>query len=362
MTQAQPSSASCLHCRDFSGPDTHATKFPHESVPSIDWLASQLTAPFTSLTDKARAIFTWLHHNVSYDVVAFFNNAVKPSTPASTLSTGLAVCEGYAALFTAIAAKAGLESLVVGGHGKGYGFSTLPPGAPIPPQSHNHAWNAVKIDNGEWKLIDCCWGAGAVNGKGQPYNKSFTPSFFTMPNIEFGTRHFPQNKSHFFRPDGRNPTWEDYIIGESRTGPPLNTFAGVSGKEGLAESKILPRNLHIPVSPAAHPTPTIRFQLEKVCEHWQPERNGPGKPYPYVLCINGSDGQHDEQLVFDTNGMFWWCDVEPARLGKPGQTVSAMAITKVDGGSARGVSPGEWRGMMGKVGWRVEGVASWELV
>ncbi len=60
--------------------------------------------------------------------------------------------------------------------------------------------------------------------------------------------------------------------------------------------------------------------------------------------------------------MFWWCDVEPARLGKPGQTVSAMAITKVDGGSARGVSPGEWRGMMGKVGWRVEGVASWELV
>lgn len=54
--------------------------------------------------------------------------------------------------------------------------------------------------------------------------------------------------------------------------------------------------------------------------------------------------------------------MEPARLGKPGQTVSAMAITKVDGGSARGVSPGEWRGMMGRVGWRVEGVASWELV
>lgn len=220
----------------------------------------------------------------------------------------------------------------------------------------------MKIDNGEWKLIDCCWGAGNVNGKGQPYNKSFTPSFFTISNIEFGTRHFPQNKSHFFRSDGRNPTWEQYIIGESRTGPPLNTFAGISDKEGLAESKILPRHLHIPVSPAVHPTPTIRFQLEKVCEHWLPERNGPGKPYPYVLCIHGIDGRQDEQLVFDTNDNFWWCDVEPVRLGKPGQTVSVMAITTINGESARGVSPGEWRGMVRRVGWGGGGVANWLLV
>ena len=88
-------------------------------MPSLDWLAGQLTDPFPSLTDKARAIFTWLHHNIDYNVEAFFNNNVRSSTPASTLDSGLAVCEGYAALFTAIATKAGLQSVVVSGYGKG---------------------------------------------------------------------------------------------------------------------------------------------------------------------------------------------------------------------------------------------------
>jgi hypothetical protein len=111
----------CLKCRDFSGPDNHAARFPRQSIPSTDitWLGHQLCDPFSSATDKARAIFTWLHHNVEYDVVAFFSKNLQPSTPNSTLRTGLAVCEGYAALFTSLATAAGLESVVVGGHGKG---------------------------------------------------------------------------------------------------------------------------------------------------------------------------------------------------------------------------------------------------
>jgi transglutaminase/protease-like cytokinesis protein 3 len=44
---------------------------------------------------------------------------VKGSTPADTIRTGLAVCEGYAALFTAMATAVNVESVVVGGHGKG---------------------------------------------------------------------------------------------------------------------------------------------------------------------------------------------------------------------------------------------------
>ena len=118
-TPSISSSITCLKCRDFSGPDNHAAKFPRQSVPSLDWLAVQLTDPFPSPTDKARSIFTWLHHNVDYDVAAFFGNCVQPSTPASTLSTGLAVCEGYAGLFTVLAVKAGLEAITIGGHGKG---------------------------------------------------------------------------------------------------------------------------------------------------------------------------------------------------------------------------------------------------
>ena len=185
--------AMCLHCRDFSGPDNHAARFPRESLPSQDiaWLAQQLTAPFPSHTDKARAIFTWLHHNVAYDTVSFFNNNVKPSTPQSTLTSGLAVCEGYAGLFAALAMKVGLEAYVVSGHGKGFGYSALNPGDPLPPYSAGHAWSVVKIDGGQWKLVDCCWGAGVVQGKGQPYKKRFAPERFTQSNEDFGLDHFP---------------------------------------------------------------------------------------------------------------------------------------------------------------------------
>jgi hypothetical protein len=114
--------ASCLMCRDFSAPDQHASRFPKDSIPFMDpaWLGRELAQPFESQTDKARAIFTWLHHNVDYDVVGFHDKGNRPHKyPVDTMRTGLAVCQGYAELFEAMATAAGLEAVVVGGHGKG---------------------------------------------------------------------------------------------------------------------------------------------------------------------------------------------------------------------------------------------------
>lgn len=360
VPSSQPSTTSCLICRDFSSPDTHASKFPRHNVPSLDWLAAQLTAPIPSLTDKARALFTWLHDNVAYDTVAFFNNAVKPSTPANTLQTGLAVCEGYAGLFTALASKAGLESVVVGGHGKGFGHSALVPGSPIPPESSNHAWNAVKIDNGEWKLIDCCWGAGNISGKGQPYNKQFTPCYFTMSNNDFGLRHFPSNKAQFYRTDGRAQiSWEEYIVGPDPSGAELLTiYSGVAEKEGIAETSFLPKHLKLPVKSAD----MIRFQFSRVCPHWDPLRNGAGKPYVFFLSIHGVDGREDGFVPFETNGGSWWADVEARRLGARGQSVSLYTCETVQGQSGRGLSVAEFKQAKGRKAMGFGGVAKWELI
>lgn len=81
----------CLICRDFSGPDNHAARFPRQQLPSSDigWLAHQLCAPFSSATDKARAIFTWLHHNIDYDVKNFFAGTIQSSTPEKTITSGM---------------------------------------------------------------------------------------------------------------------------------------------------------------------------------------------------------------------------------------------------------------------------------
>ncbi len=354
---------SCLKCRDFSGPDKHAALFPRQSVPSLDWLASQLATPFPSHTDKARAIFTWLHHNVAYDVVSFFNNDIKPSTPASTLSTGLAVCEGYAGLFTALAIKAGLESIVITGHGMGFGLAPVPDGLPLPPESSNHAWNVVKIDNGEWKLIDACWGAGHIGGKGKPYTKHFNPSFFTMDNNEFGLRHFPTDTNQFFRIDGRpRISWAEYIVGDPG-GERAQVYTAATTEHFLKETSFLPRYKQVSVDPRQYPSSTIRFQFEKVCEHFDFERNGNGKSYCFVLIVHNQDGmKKDDYIPFETNDQFWWLDVRPEFLGVPGESIMLGNVETINGKDARGLTKQEYLAKKGKVASSFGGVASWDLV
>ncbi|KAK5136974.1 hypothetical protein LTR08_001481 [Meristemomyces frigidus] len=347
----------CLHCRDFSGPDNHAARFPRQSLPSSDvgYLANQLTAPFPSQTDKARAIFTWLHHNVSYDTKAFFSGNVRPSTPQSTLASGLAVCEGYAGLFAALALKAGLESYVVAGHGKGYGYSPLKPGEAIPAFNAGHAWNAVKIDSGKWKLIDPCWGAGSVDNN--LYKQRFAPERFTQSNEDFGLDHYPEDSKKQFRSDGRVVAWEEYYVGEKK-GSGAVFYTGYTTSEGIAEPSFRPAGNPIVL---AQQGPTVRFSFQKICPHWDPSRNGKGAYCLYTLAIENLQGSPKNHVPFETNGEVWWCDVPLADLGRQGQTVSASAVTSFRDRDGRGLTAKEyeeWRGRC-TLGWA--GVAKWTL-
>ncbi|CAG8361219.1 unnamed protein product [Penicillium salamii] len=364
----------CLVCRDFSGPDNHAARYPRASLPTQDmaWLANELTAPFSSLTDKARAIFTWLHHNVMYDTHAFFNNCVKPSTPASTLATGLAVCEGYAGLFAALATHAGLEAVVVGGHGKGFGHVALGPGASVPPYAGNHAWNAVKIDCGRWKLIDSCWGAGAIEGAGQPYKQRFEPAMFSIPNEEFGLKHFPENRRHFYREDGRpDLTWEEYVLTDPDRPNGVESLKVYSDADTrtIGRKTFHPQGLHISVS-----TPgAMRFQFGLLCPHWTLAHHSHIQHAGlFLLMIHGVDGRKDDRLPFTRvpgsgpsgGGEFWFVDVPDARmLGAPGQKLQLAVLTSFgDRKDASGVTAQEFQEKVGRVGMAWAYVAEWELV
>ncbi|KIY04164.1 uncharacterized protein Z520_00856 [Fonsecaea multimorphosa CBS 102226] len=364
-------SSVCLVCRDFSGPDHQATLFPRTQVTSLQALAHQLTSPFPSPTDKARAIFTWLHHNIAYDVVSFFNNNVRGSTPQSTLQSGLAVCEGYAALFTNLATYAGLESVVISGHGKGYGFNPLPPGAPLPPYNAGHAWNAVKIDNGEWKLIDTCWGAGYVQGAGRPYVAKFNPDFFTMSNEEFAVKHFPGNKDQFFLPGGRRMSWEEYIVIDPACWPDMvegpTIFTNATEDYSIGEKTVYPRARKINVRQPDN----VRFQFGLRCAHWtleQHTRKGP--PPVFIVSINGVDGRDKDLVPMDyypgpmgQGGDMWVVDIPARQLGAPGQTITLFAVTTFGNRQdARGLTVMEFREGKGRVGMGFTGVAAWDLV
>lgn len=370
-SMSQTNSISCLTCRDFSAPDHYATLFPRSQVTSLPQLAQQLTSPFPSLTDKARAIFTWLHHNVRYDVDSFFAGNVRPSTPQSTLQSGLAVCEGYAALFTNLATHAGLESVVISGHGKGYGYTPLVPGSPIPPYNAGHAWNAVRIDDGEWKLLDACWGAGHVEGKGQPYIAKFTPQYFTMSNEEFGIKHFPGNKDMFFLPEGRRMSWEEYIQINPASWPlqvEAPTIFTSSADYGVGERTVMPRSRKISPKQGG----VIRFQFSLHCPHWTVEgHTKKGPPPVFIVATHGVDGRNKDFVPLEHirgqnpggGGDFWYCDIDARELGATGQTITLFAITSFgDRQNTRGLTVREFKEGKGRVGMGFQGVAAWDLV
>lgn len=361
-----------MKCRDFSGPDHVAAQFPISRLPRRDpvgYLGHNLCDEFESETDKARAIFTWCHHNIAYDVDGFFGGCIpRGQSLEERIFSGKAVCEGYAKVYEALALAAGLECVVVTGHGKGFGFNTVRPGDPIPPANPTgHAWNAVRIDGGDWKLLDACWGAGNVCDKrAERYEKKFSPEMFTMDNETFGERHFPENPRHFFREDGRVPTWGDYVV-EKMSADPVILYSN-GPKQFIAKESMEPASQEIEVS-RGDPNERIEFRLGRSCRHWTMDVGGEGlRPYPMMLKSVSPDGQkrgNADNEMFDVEfdePLWFWADVPRRRLGRPGDMLFCYAITTMDGRDLRGATMADYRARMGRCSMSMQAICSWKLV
>lgn len=330
----------CIKCHDFSVVDAHASQFPRAYVRSLEDLARDLTSPFAYETEKARAIFTWMHHNISYDAPSFFAGTVRPATPQSTLSSGLAVCDGYAGLYIELAEKAGLQAYKVSGHGKGFGYQALAPGEGVPKISTNHAWNCVLMD-GEWRLIDATWGAGFLNGGGS-YEQRFDAAWFTSTPAEFAMRHFPTDPTYqlIADEDGGPISWEDYIL--SPEGPTVyNDFHRLKFFVGFLQpaSAVINRG-----------QPTI-FTLFKHCEHMS---NHDSDNYVYVLIAPGIR----EPVPLEPNAEGGWSLVH--RIYDDNE-VSLMFVSTIDGQDAKGVGVRGFKAAVGRKAMSFGGLARWKV-
>jgi len=168
---------------EFAAIDAHALAAPTSVANSVPALAAYLTKPARDEREMARAIFRWITHYVAYDLSAegySFN-------PNLVLSRRRAVCAGYAVLFEALAEAAGMKAEIVCGNSKKF-----KPGATEAAGDWvNHCWNAVQID-GQWRLVDCCWGAGHCDEGGQ-FVRSFSPHYFLTASEVFVFDHFPSD-------------------------------------------------------------------------------------------------------------------------------------------------------------------------
>lgn len=141
-----------------------AVQFPEgETLPSLqDKFLSGISTAVTqikknlpanaSTRDTVKAIHDWLCENSSYndsqtsshkkesDPVAFAYLAAHSAYSAIIPSDAYEpVCEGYAGAFQVLCEEFGIEAICVYGNAQGIG---------------NHTWNYVKLDDGQWYLVD----------------------------------------------------------------------------------------------------------------------------------------------------------------------------------------------------------------
>ncbi|MGM0881967.1 MAG: transglutaminase domain-containing protein [Bacillota bacterium] len=125
------------------------------AVPAeIEKAALYVTKDALTNEEKARKLYDWLGTRIAYDYDKARNyeqyGIWKEQTPPQTFDTRKGVCIDIARLYSVMARSAGLEVRVVTGMGAdgrgGYG---------------PHAWNEVKIDEGDsgWIPLDATWAA-----------------------------------------------------------------------------------------------------------------------------------------------------------------------------------------------------------
>ncbi|MGY6528362.1 MAG: transglutaminase domain-containing protein [Cyanobacterium sp.] len=155
---------------------------------STSELASLLSQYATTDEEKARIIYSWITHNIAYDVVSlntFMNYNIYPDVSVRTvLNTRETICSGYANLYQQLAQNMGLRSVIIIGYAKGFDYA-------VGNDSNvNHAWNGVQID-GKWFLLDPTWGAGTINDN--RFEKNFNDFYFATNPQHFIYTHFPEN-------------------------------------------------------------------------------------------------------------------------------------------------------------------------
>jgi len=192
--------------QDYSKVDNTVNLY-QKSYSNPEKLAEQINTDFTSETDKARAIFTWIGSNIKYDLREFNSggNAIAFSYSSEdekirkemkfrydlankTLRTKKGVCQGYTALFHVLCDLTKIKCIDIPGTSKTHlaHIGKLP-------MASDHVWNAVKIGD-DWKLIDVTWASGAVNTQSGKFIPQFNDAyFFASPEIMF-LNHFPDDR------------------------------------------------------------------------------------------------------------------------------------------------------------------------
>ena len=167
---------------NFSKIDKYSKTVP-DSITDYKEIAHYLTDNLETDTEKVRAIYIWITHNIRYDMnrvkVVSYESYHPNKIIKESLSKRKGVCYHYAMLFSAMSEAAGLEMFSIFGYTKD-SLNRV--------SASSHAWNAVKIDS-SYYLIDATWSAGYV--RNFEYFHKFRDYYFLIPPKQFIKTHIP---------------------------------------------------------------------------------------------------------------------------------------------------------------------------
>ena len=172
---------------------------------------------------KVQAIYNWITKNVRYDYAHLNDSTYKLQYTAYAAAINkTAVCQGYANLFYRLANDAGIDCRIITGTADG-GNGVWGP----------HAWNIVKMDDGNYYCLDATWDEGRSS---YSYFLKGTAAFNKDHLVDTGEKatyfwsQYPVSNTDFAPDAPAIPAAPRVTIGNSSaSGKPQLTWSAVSG-------------------------------------------------------------------------------------------------------------------------------------
>ncbi|HET7119519.1 MAG TPA: transglutaminase domain-containing protein [Hanamia sp.] len=161
--------------------DRIALAIPASQTNTTKDIADYIKAHFDTDGKRVRAIYTWVTNNIKYDKDSIHRVILDEDNEERVtyaLKRRRGVCENFAAIFTDICIKAGINSYTIEGYSRQNGSIDRSP----------HVWCAAFI-NSQWFLYDPTWDAGFIS-RGFFVNQIQT-NFFQVSPSNFIYTHLP---------------------------------------------------------------------------------------------------------------------------------------------------------------------------
>jgi len=178
--------------RDFKAIDAYVKSLGALESMSMGTINNVVSNKFTDKMDKARAIYYWVAHNITFDVKSARNSNKLKNTTADVLLTRKATAIGFVNLFQDMCSSADIRCLSVDGFVK---YKTQQIGEKD--EEINHSWAVVQLGQSpeEWYYVDPAFGSGYMNADMKEFTKAYTDAYFFTEKETFNLQHFPDNEA-----------------------------------------------------------------------------------------------------------------------------------------------------------------------